>query len=255
MADRSDGGRRDDGEVTCHVRHFLAQDLRQAHRAADFTAASVDFGWAYHSPAPGVYPSYDYGAAITEGRQLTDKYSENKKIGYFLSSVKDILETALLSVGDHDAFPHRFAGCGGALWTAGRDGASLASSPVISNLIGSVDSTYDVATGDLRLNYAHGGLIIVGIGGSGVPLLLAIADDAAAATFWRVDVGTIPVLIQGPSLKRTVSMAGNTIEIASWSFGDGTGGLGAVSLAVLGNVAGGVPVTTVNSPSYSAIFG
>ncbi len=47
----------------------------------------------------------------------------------------------------------------------------------------------------------------------------------------------------------------NTIAIASWSFGDGTGGLGAVSLTVLGNVAGGVPVTTVNSPGYSAIFG
>jgi hypothetical protein len=76
-----------------------------------------------------------------------------------------------------------------------------------------VSSSYDAVTGDLRLNYTHQGLIIVAISGSGTPLLLAICDDAAAATFWRLDVGNTPVLIQGPALVRSTAIVGNTIEI------------------------------------------
>ncbi len=47
----------------------------------------------------------------------------------------------------------------------------------------------------------------------------------------------------------------NTITIASISFADGTGGLGALSLTLLGNVLGGVPVSLVDSPTYQTIFG
>ncbi|MFD3729055.1 beta-galactosidase [Streptomyces sp. NPDC058671] len=41
----------------------------------------------------GTYTSYDYGAAITEPRQLTDRYQQNKLIGYFLQSVSPINKT------------------------------------------------------------------------------------------------------------------------------------------------------------------
>jgi Glycosyl hydrolases family 35/Beta-galactosidase, domain 2 len=49
--------------------------------------------WGY-LPSPGiVYTSYDYGAAITEGRQLTAKYNAQKEIGYFLGSVAPLSQT------------------------------------------------------------------------------------------------------------------------------------------------------------------
>ncbi|WP_221329148.1 beta-galactosidase [Actinoplanes sp. L3-i22] len=45
----------------------------------------TNWGWL---PQPNdVYTSYDYGAAITEARQLTAKYDEYKRQGYFLHAV------------------------------------------------------------------------------------------------------------------------------------------------------------------------
>ncbi|WP_432066183.1 beta-galactosidase [Streptomyces sp. C10-9-1] len=41
----------------------------------------------------GTYTSYDYGAAITEPRQLTDRYRQNKLIGYFLQSAGPLAKT------------------------------------------------------------------------------------------------------------------------------------------------------------------
>lgn len=41
----------------------------------------------------GTYTSYDYGAPITESRQLTDRYQQDKLIGYFLQSVTPITRT------------------------------------------------------------------------------------------------------------------------------------------------------------------
>jgi beta-galactosidase GanA len=47
----------------------------------------TSWGWL---PAPVVYTSYDYGAAISEPRQLTDKAGPLKQIGYFLQAVPDV---------------------------------------------------------------------------------------------------------------------------------------------------------------------
>ncbi len=43
--------------------------------------------WGWLSQPNDVYTSYDYGAAITEARQLTSKYDEYKRQGYFLQAV------------------------------------------------------------------------------------------------------------------------------------------------------------------------
>ena len=53
------------------------------------TFGGTSWGWM---PAPVVYSSYDYGAAISESRQLTDKVQAMKELGYFLSSVGDITQ-------------------------------------------------------------------------------------------------------------------------------------------------------------------
>lgn len=51
----------------------------------------TNWGWL---PQPNdVYTSYDYGAAITEGRQLTGKYHEFKRQGYFVTSVAPLAKT------------------------------------------------------------------------------------------------------------------------------------------------------------------
>ncbi|MFC6092248.1 beta-galactosidase [Saccharothrix lopnurensis] len=51
----------------------------------------TSWGWL---PQPNdVYTSYDYGAAITESRQLTAKYDEFKRQGYFATTVAPLTKT------------------------------------------------------------------------------------------------------------------------------------------------------------------
>ncbi|MDQ7803562.1 beta-galactosidase [Amycolatopsis sp. A133] len=51
------------------------------------TFGGTSWGWL---PAPVVYSSYDYGAAIDEGRQLRPKALTMKELGYFLQAVPPI---------------------------------------------------------------------------------------------------------------------------------------------------------------------
>jgi beta-galactosidase len=62
------------------------------------TYGGTSWGWLPYSGRPdsfitAVYSSYDYGAAISEARVLTDKYSEQKRIAHLLESVSPIIET------------------------------------------------------------------------------------------------------------------------------------------------------------------
>ncbi|MEU4238575.1 beta-galactosidase [Actinoplanes sp. NPDC026619] len=49
--------------------------------------------WGWLAQPNDVYTSYDYGAAIDESRQLTDKYSEYKRQGYFLQAAPQLTKT------------------------------------------------------------------------------------------------------------------------------------------------------------------
>ncbi len=49
--------------------------------------------WGWQADPSQVYSSYDYGAPLTEGRQLTTKYDEDKLIGYFTQSVAPLTKT------------------------------------------------------------------------------------------------------------------------------------------------------------------
>lgn len=49
-------------------------------------------------PFPGVYTSYDYGSAIRESRQLSDKYQHLKLLGLFLRSVPEFHKTDVVSI-------------------------------------------------------------------------------------------------------------------------------------------------------------
>jgi hypothetical protein len=54
--------------------------------------------WGWEAAPQQVYTSYDYGAPITEGRQLGAKYDEDKRIGYFTHAVASLTKTDPLGV-------------------------------------------------------------------------------------------------------------------------------------------------------------
>lgn len=99
----------------------------------------------------------------------------------------------------------------------GEDGETVlryTSRPTVTTISGSVASTYDQATGDLRLDYVHNGLAEVQISGGGrPPLTLLLADTTTADAFWRQDTAAGPVLEEGPELVRTATMDGPVLRL------------------------------------------
>ncbi len=263
------------------------------------TFGGTSWGWL---PAPVVYTSYDYGAAIDEARQLRPKATTMKEIGLFLQSTPEIAKvdpgpavtasSAAVKVyddvnpdtGTHfyiamhnpsnattdDSFTFPISTAdgnytipqSGTLQLNGQDskilladyrlghqhlvystselmthfrqnGQDLAllygrdgedgetvlrydshSHPRVDLLSGAVTSTYDRSTGDLRLDYTHSGLIEVRIIARGrPPLLLLIADETTAGTFWRQDTSAGPVLERGPELVRTAAVRGWALSL------------------------------------------
>jgi beta-galactosidase GanA len=199
------------------------------------TFGGTSWGWL---PAPVVYTSYDYGAAIDESRRLTAKIPTMKQLGYFTRAVADLgkLTTATAvsasnssvvtyhltnpDTGSHFYFARndhtsaltftlpvgsytvpqsgtlalngkdmKVVVAGYAMDSqelvyttshlmthatigtrdvvvlaghAGEDGETVlrrSAQPVVSVLSGSVTSAWNAATGDLRLNYAHSGIV------------------------------------------------------------------------------------------------
>jgi beta-galactosidase GanA len=100
---------------------------------------------------------------------------------------------------------------------AGTDGETVlrySSQPTVNVLAGSVQSTWDPARGDLRLDYTHQGLAEVQISGGGTsPLLLLIADTNTAESFWPESTSAGPVLVSGGYLVRTAASYGRVLAL------------------------------------------
>jgi len=102
----------------------------------------------------------------------------------------------------------------------GADGETVlryAARPTVTSTGGAVNTTWDPATGDLRLNYTHSGLIRVQISGGGhgsKPLLLLLADTDTAKTFWRQDTAAGPVLVRGTHLVRAAVSSGTALALS-----------------------------------------
>ena len=262
------------------------------------TFGGTSWGWL---PAPVVYTSYDYGAAINEARQLRPKASTMKELGLFLQSVAPVItqvdpgapvtpsssavkvyddvnsdtgthfytvvhnpsnattddtftfpistsdgtytvpqegtlaldgQDAKMLVADYDMdgqhlvystseiMTHFAEGSQDVALLYGRDGEDgetvlrYSSQPTVQVVSGTVSSTYDPTTGDLRLDYVHNGLAEVQISGGGrPPLTLLLADNTTADSFWRQDTSDGPVLEQGPELVRTATTAGADLKL------------------------------------------
>ncbi|MFC5823912.1 beta-galactosidase [Nonomuraea insulae] len=77
-----------------YMKYFYKNNLIQT--GATMFSYYMGYGgtnWGWLAQPNDVYTSYDYGAAITEARQLTPKYDEFKRQGYFLESVAPLAKT------------------------------------------------------------------------------------------------------------------------------------------------------------------
>jgi beta-galactosidase GanA len=180
--------------------------------AASGTFVVVD---AIDLPAPGaenlVYPSVPQqpGTALTFAGRDSKIIVANYRLGSqsLRYSTSEIMTHA--QIGDRDV---------ALLYgRAGQDGETLlhyAAQPTVTVLDGDVRSTWDAARGDLRLNYTHSGLARVLVTGGARPLLLLLATDEVAATFWQQQTPYGPVLVRGPYLLRTASGSHGTLALA-----------------------------------------
>jgi beta-galactosidase GanA len=107
----------------------------------------------------------------------------------------------------------------------GTDGETVlhyAKEPTVTATGGDVTTHWDPATGDLRLNYRHSGLIRVQVSGGGSPLLLLLADTDTAKTFWRQDTSAGPVLVRGTHLLRGAAVHGDRLDLTGDTGSDGS---------------------------------
>ena len=255
------------------------------------TFGGTSWGWL---PAPVVFTSYDYGAAIDEARQLRTKAATMKQLGHFVATVEPLthmtngaptqasskaikiyhnvnpetqthfffvmhepssavtndaftftLDTytvpkqgtlringqdAKILLAGYDMERQRLVYSTSELQThlklqdtdlallygrEGEDGETVlqyASQPAVKVLAGNVTTSFEGS--DLRLNYAHSGLARVQISGGGrAPLLLLIADEKTAQTFWLQKSTTGSTLERGPALVRTAETRGTTLAL------------------------------------------
>src|SRR6266851_3155357 len=77
---------------------FYKQNIAVGATAQSFYMTYGGTSWGWQSDPSQVYTSYDYGAPITESRQLTTKYDEDKLIGYLTQSVAPLTKTDALAV-------------------------------------------------------------------------------------------------------------------------------------------------------------
>ncbi|MGV9366173.1 beta-galactosidase [Amycolatopsis sp. NPDC003731] len=127
----------------------------------------------------------------------------------------------------------------------------FAKQPAVQVLGGAATSTWDAARGDLRLNYTHDGLTRVLVTAPGArPLLLLLADKATAATFWRQDTASGPVLVRGTHLVRTAAEQYGTLSLTGDTGTDGAFEVFGTAKAVLWN-GSRVPVQSTSSGSLN----
>jgi beta-galactosidase GanA len=282
---------------------FYKDNIAQGVTEQNFYMAYGGTSWGWQPDPQQVYSSYDYGAAITEGRQLGAKYDEDKRIGYLTQSVASLAKTdplaaaplsstaiqdkarvnpddgtqfhvlrhvdststatdsttMSLDLGAAGSYPRVPYQPGTAITLAGRDSKIIVANyrlgaqqlqystseilthetiggrdvavlygrdgqagetmldypvrPTVTVLSGTVSNTYNAGTGDLRLNYTHGGLARVLVTGGARPLLLLLGTDETAATFWRQQTPAGPVLVRGPYLLRGAATTGTTLAL------------------------------------------
>jgi beta-galactosidase GanA len=195
--------------------------------------------WGWLGQPNDVYTSYDYGAAITEGRQLTAKYDEFKRQGYFLRALTpltktDAVETAARVNPDTgtrfvllrntsttavdsvvESLPVRMAGRDAKVLVAGYDLGGhrlrLSTSEIMTHLpVGGRDVAVLYGSGSTLLEFAQEprvsvlqGAVRTSFGGG---VLRLDYDDAAPAR----------VLVSGGGRRPLLLLLGSAADVASY---------------------------------------
>jgi beta-galactosidase GanA len=143
------------------------------------TAGGTSWGWL---PAPVVYTSYDYGAAIDEGRQLRPKAATMKELGLFLQSVDPITHvdrgagvTASSSAVkvDHNVN----TGTGTHFYTAVHNPSSATTTDTFTFPVSTSDGTYTVPqSGTLRLAGQDAKTLVAGYDVDGQHLVYSTSE-------------------------------------------------------------------------------
>jgi beta-galactosidase GanA len=81
---------------------FYKQNVADGATAQNFYMTYGGTSWGWLADPAQVYTSYDYGAAIKEDRELTTKYDEAKRLGYFTQSVAPLTKTGQVVVAPPD---------------------------------------------------------------------------------------------------------------------------------------------------------
>ncbi|MFJ1970212.1 beta-galactosidase [Streptomyces sp. NPDC087903] len=78
---------------TDFTRVFSKMNIAAGVSGQSFYMTYGGTNWGWLADPNAVYTSYDYGAPISESRQLTDKYQEFKRLGYFVNAVPSVART------------------------------------------------------------------------------------------------------------------------------------------------------------------
>ncbi|MFF7656156.1 beta-galactosidase [Streptomyces sp. NPDC007983] len=78
---------------TDFTRVFSKMNIASGVSGQSFYMTYGGTNWGWLADPNAVYTSYDYGAAINESRQLTDKYQEFKRLGYMVNSLTSLART------------------------------------------------------------------------------------------------------------------------------------------------------------------
>jgi beta-galactosidase GanA len=161
-------------------------------------------------PGPATYPVVPQqpGTGITLAGRESKVIVADYDLGgnRLMYSTSELMTNA--TIGDREV-----AVCYGDAGSDGETVLNYPTRPTVTATGGTVTSTWDPATGDLRLNYTHNGLIRVRIDGGQQPLLLLLADTDTAKTFWRQDTAAGPVLVRGTHLVRGAASRNSTVDL------------------------------------------
>ena len=156
------------------------------------TFGGTSWGWL---PAPVVYTSYDYGAALDEARNQTSKLVPMKQIGLMLESVPDLAEldrAADVAASDSTVKVYHLANpvTGAHFYFLRNDTASDLSVTVPVSVAGS-QLTVPVSGGGVRLNGEDMKLLATGVELGRRSLLYTTAQPMYQATIGSQDVAVL----------------------------------------------------------------
>jgi len=176
----------------------------QADASSTATVSThLDLGAAY--PSVPQQPGTALTVAGREAKMLLAGYSFGGQ--YLVYSTSELMTQARIGSSAVAVFY-------GDKGTDGETVLRYASQPNVTVLSGSAQATWDAATGDLRLDYVHSGLIKVAVTGGGrPPLLLLLATTDIAEEFWPEQTAAGAALVEGGYLVRTAASHGSTLAL------------------------------------------